>query len=228
MNTFNIDKHLQMIERELGVFYRQFHHFERVIKEWKIVFGRVDDTLRKATQARVTSPNGDELVSETFTQELVFAEDKVFIFEWDIVLAFYELQQRKVSPQKINLLPYLPFIDTTQLNFEQKENQQPYLPVILLDAHEVLQTHIVLNGNHRMVEAYQKGKLSINGYYIKDLSHLRWMTSDKMQAMYEFLSDMRMIDWVITNQGSHIKHNSLYEKLFISKLYPKLKEKGER
>jgi hypothetical protein len=81
-----------------------------------------------------------------------------FLFEWDIVLAFYELKERKQHLDKIQLAPFLPFIDISQLSFHNPNDKQPYLPIILLNAHRVLETHIVLNGNHRMVETYQKGK----------------------------------------------------------------------
>lgn len=221
MYSFDIERHLEIIELQYGAFYRNFHHFDRVINEWKEVFNLVNREVRKPIVAKIHTKDGEELVTETYQQELVFDQERVFVFEWDIVLALYDLNERKQKMKEIELIPYLPFIDKTQLSFRNEKGRQPYLPVILLNAHNVLETHIVLNGNHRMVEAYQKGNRHVKGHYIQDLTHLKWMTSDFMQAMYEFLSDMRMIDYAVTDKGANLKHDRLYERLLISRLYPK-------
>lgn len=221
MKSFDIYEHINLIQTQFGSFYRTFHHFDRMMKEWGEVFRLVDDKKREPMVANIKTPSGEELATETYEQELVFEDERVFIFEWDIVLATYELQ-KKGQQMDIELLPYLPFIDKSQLSFTNKENRQPHLPIILLNAHKVLNTHIILNGNHRMVEAYQQGKSHIKGYYLKDLSHLNWMTSDKMKAMYEFLSDIRVVDHVLTLTGSSVQHDQLYNQLIISRLHPKV------
>jgi hypothetical protein len=80
MKSFNIEQHMEMIYSQFGSFYRTFHYFERVWGEWKEVFQLTNREIRQPVVARIRTEHGEELVTETYQQELVFDEERIFSF----------------------------------------------------------------------------------------------------------------------------------------------------
>lgn len=220
MSTFNTNRYLDKLEREFGSFYRQFEPFDNFLNKWRAVLDKASTEIKKPMIARMKEGGKVELTQETFQQELVFEEDNILILEWDIVYAYYDLKEREVKKEQIQIERVLPYVDVESLSFLSPDNKQPHLPLIVANTSYTLNKEmVVLNGNHRLIEARQKGMASMNGYFIDDFTHIEWMTSEQMKLMYLFLTDMRIIDDALTYQNHKtINPIKLYNKLFISRI----------
>lgn len=74
----------------------------------------------------------------------------------------------------------------------------------------------MLNGNHRLMNAYYSGREIVEGYQVKGLDSIEWMISDYMKCLYQFFHDMKRVDeWLrlIKNTPNVLNFESFYHLL---------------
>lgn len=211
----DIFRHLQLCKKIYKPFFQGELLFDCFINEWEDVFRRVNRTVRPpvATYFRFRESGKVEQITETYEQIIDFYDQQYVRLEWDIVFAYQWLLQTKYPKKQLRVKDWLPYIQRDQVVFDNEEKKVSYLPIIIIDSYL---GYIVLNGNHRLMNAYYSGRDIVEGYQVKGLDSIEWMISDYMKCLYQFFHDMKRVDeWLrlIKNTPNVLNFESLYHLL---------------
>lgn len=215
----DIQRHIEIITSFYQDVFQGHHFFENILQKWATVLEHSSPVVRKPAVAQLNyqKEQKTEHVVETYQHITDFYDEHFFLFEWDIVLAFKWIQKHHIQPEGFVVHKWLPFVHQEHISFTNKVNQNPHLPVIGIDSiFEGKDCKTILNGNHRLVEAFQKGQSAVRGYYVRGTEHTQWMTSDLMRDFYEFLWDIKQMDNIFLT-GSSFSEKDVYHQLLISK-----------
>lgn len=211
----NLIDHLEEVRKVFMAEFSCIPCFSSVIDQWQQLISKASTEREKPAVSLFKG----EVCEETYIHTIVFPNGKEFEFEWDIVRAVDWIQKHNMKKERIWIPPILPYMNKTVLNFCNPANATPQHPVIVIHTCLIAQDLIVINGNHRIAEAFRNGISVVDGYFIRNHEHREWMLSEEMKLYYEFLMDFQLFEkeFLSIQHGKTHCESDFYATLNVSK-----------
>lgn len=214
-NKINLIEHLQDVLHRFKADFDAISIFPLVINHW------IDILVTCSVERRMPAVSKFQGTyhEETFTHTVEFPGGKEFMFEWDVVYAMDWMKKRSIEKRRIDVRELTPYIRKNETDFSKPERKLPQHPIIVIPTCFANQGLIVINGNHRIVEAMESGIRQIEGFFIRNERHREWMMTEEMRAYYEFLMDFACMErgLQMIQNGETIDKNVLFNSLNVSK-----------
>jgi hypothetical protein len=161
-----------------------FPHFSNLMEKWRKALKNSNVNEKPLEILTV----GHETFQEFFDIPRTFQHIGMMKLQWDVIKATNFIKDNNIP---ICNIPINIMLDGTKFASTQRKNRRgnPYCPVIYLE-----NQGFFINGNHRIKEALNKGKTSIQGFVIKGDVHASWVTSELVKNMLLFQSDLGLIN----------------------------------
>lgn len=211
----NLIHHLEEVKQAFSEHFSVIPCFPSVVEQWKQILSKASSQKEKPAVSLFKG----QACEETYIHTIIFPNQSEFEFEWDIVRAIEWFRKNNIKQERISIQPLLPYMKKTELNFNDPSNATPQHPVIVIQTCLIGQEYIVINGNHRMIEALRKGRNEIIGYFLRNHGHRDWMLSEEMKLYYEFLMDFQLFEkeFLSILHGKIHRETDFYAKLNVSK-----------
>lgn len=215
MNKINLIEHFQDVLHTYHDDFKEIYIFELVMNHWIEII----QTCSVEPRTPAVSKFKDAYHEETFMHTLEFPNDKEFTFEWDVVYAMDWMKKRSIEKRRIEVRTLAPYIRKNETDFRTPEKKLPQHPIIVIPTCFANQNFIVVNGNHRIVEAIESGMPAIEGYLLRNERHREWMMTEEMRAYYDFLMDFACMErgLQMIQNGETMDKDVLFYSLNVSK-----------
>ncbi|WCF11652.1 hypothetical protein NDS46_30360 (plasmid) [Paenibacillus thiaminolyticus] len=219
MSGLKVDllQHLEEVREKFSGDFIGIPSFHKVMNNWTKILGSASDI--KELPYVSSTPFSNEGTEETYVHSIAFPNGREFEFEWDIVRAIEWFKKRSVRKVNIEIEEILPYMKQNVVNFNDPSLKTPQHPIIVIETCLYKQEKVIINGNHRIVEAAKEGQKTVTGYHLKTHRHREWMLSEGMRLYYEFLMDWRQLEEALSQieQGAELDHEDFYRQLNIAR-----------
>ncbi|MCS0674627.1 hypothetical protein [Cytobacillus firmus] len=175
---FNPFQHIQKLTSD-DDYFLMFPNFLELMEKWKGIIQRA------STQ---TVPLHNILLNgkphnETYEIRKEFYDNQEIAYIFDVIKAG-EWVQEHLEAEQLNVSEYQKFIFKDELK-RGKEKENKKSPIIFVQYEQQL-----INGNHRMTEAYEKGVKFQEGFVVLNNIYIDWMITDYMKRVYQLNQDI--------------------------------------
>jgi hypothetical protein len=213
----NLVQHIEEVEYVFASEFSRIPCFHVCMDRWKYWI----DKASSEKSIPLESSYKGYISTETYSHFIEFPDGSEFQFEWDIVKAVRWFESQNINKLDMVIDRLTPFMTLNEINFNDPAMKVPQHPIIAIHSCLIDMELIVINGNHRIIEAKQNGELMVNGYILQNHRHREWMRSEEMKLYYEFLLDHQAFQQEIYSIRAGNKHdeNTFLAKLNIGKKY---------